>query len=509
MALTSIMPPPGVSRGATADTRPGRWFDMNLMRFRGGQLQPIGGSAAIDGAVGDGTPPRDVITWHTNLHGRWAAFGTDNKLYAFSFDTHAKYDITPAGVGSLEEPGALVGYGLADYGEDTYGTARRTEDIGPTDPSGLMGDWWSLALFGEDLMFVPSQEGSLYRWSPNTPTTAPVKNATAPESNRGVMVTDERHVVLIGAGGNMRAVAWCSQENDTDWTPTVSNTAGSLMLETEGRPLRAQRAMSANLIFTDNDVHLMTYRGPPYVYGINRVGENCGLISPRSVSIAGQKVIWMGVQGFFEFSGTVQPLACDVHDWMFSLLNRQMVGRVFGFGNPTFREHWYCWPSEDATECNRYVAVNYAEAGTPWIIGRLARTAADTTGAMIRPILGTPEGTLHMHEFGWTSDGESRVGQIYAETGTLVLGAGDTRFHVTQIETDFAGPPQIAGYRFFCRERSQAAETNVGPYPIITTNGLTDARFSSRRARMRIEALQDGPWALGVTKLDMKKGGLR
>ena len=81
--------------------------------------------------------PRDLITWHDNNHVRWAAFGTDSKLYAYRFDLQTLYDITPAGVGPLDPPGALVGYGLADYGESTYGTAR---DPGGYRPAGHQCD---------------------------------------------------------------------------------------------------------------------------------------------------------------------------------------------------------------------------------------------------------------------------------------------------------------------------------------------------------------------------------
>ena len=74
---------------------------------------------------------------------RWAAFGTDSKLYAYRFDTDVLYDITPAGVGPLDPPGALNGYGLGDYGEDAYGTARDPEDIGRAGHRRHDGGRWS------------------------------------------------------------------------------------------------------------------------------------------------------------------------------------------------------------------------------------------------------------------------------------------------------------------------------------------------------------------------------
>jgi len=46
-------------------------------------------------------------------------------------------------------------------------------------------------------------------------------------------------------------------------------------------------------------------------------------------------------------------------------------------------------------------------------------------------------------------------------------------------------------------------------FPITNDSGLTDVRFSARSLRMRIEALSDGPFALGKTRLIVRPGGTR
>jgi hypothetical protein len=504
-----IFPRPGILRGATADASAGRWFDMNLMRWRGGQAQPVGGSAALTG-VDLGSPGRDVLTWHDNDGQRWGAFGTDTALYALDFGLGVLHDITPAGVGPLEPPGAAVGFGLGLYGSDAYGTSRDPADIGIGDTSAILGDMWSLDLFGQDLMVLPTQSGTLCRWSPTTPTTpaAPVLNA--PPASAAVVVTDERHVVLLGANGNARQVAWSDQEDPTVWTAAVDNLAGDKMLETEGRPLNAMRVASGVLIWTDNDVHLMRYVGPPYAYGITKFGSNCGPISRRAISQAGGLTTWMAQQSFWQYDGTLSPLASDVGDWMFSLLNRDMIGRVFAAPNPAFTEHWWYWPSEDANECNRYVAFNYADTSRPWIIGQQQRTAADVRGAMVRPVLCDTAGQVLFHEYGWTDSGAPRAHLIYLETGAFTLTeAGEQRFHVKQIAQDFTGPADRVGYRFFTSEEPNGPEYDTGVYPITNDTGLTDARFSARSTRMRIEALTDGPFAIGKTRLVVRPGGYR
>jgi hypothetical protein len=187
---------------------------------------------------------------------------------------------------------------------------------------------------------------------------------------------------------------------------------------------------------------------------------------------------------------------------------------VFGSPNPAFSEFWWDWPDEGASECNRYLAFNYADPGKPWTIGMRTRTAADPSGAIDFPVLGgaLPDGTgsLFLHEYGWTDNGLPRTGTVYAESGAIVAGEGDKRFHVKQLVFDVAAPAGTVGYTFFVREQpgDDAGEFESGPYTEVH-GGLMDVRFSGRTVRMRMEALIDGPFAVGRPRLDIRPGGRR
>ena len=518
-------PPPGIARNGTPEATPGRWWDANNIRWRGGVLQPVGGNVVIPGTQVDG-PPRDVLTWHDNNYVRWAAIGTDNKLWVYRFDTQTLTDITPDGVGPLAPPGAQLGYGLGDYGTDTYGTARDPADISPADISAALGDKWSMDTWGEDLLFVPTQDGHLYHWSPATPATAPDIVANAPIRNRGVIVTDQRQAVLLGAGGDPRDIAWSDQEDYTVWTPDITNLAGDKRLVTQAFAMTAVKVSGGILIFTTNDAHMMTYVGPPYAYGITQIAAGCGPLSLRAPIAIGSFVAWPSINTFWAYNGYVQPLGCDVQDWFYSMINRTNAGRVFGSPNPAFAELWWDWPDSSSIECNRYIAVNYVFPTLPyaqgqqrsWIIGMRDRTAADPTGTMDNPTLGglDPDGThgdLFLHEFGWTDGGMPRAanGEIYAESGNIVLGEGDQRLNVKQVVYDAADSgTEMFGYRFFAREQpyDAASEFDTGLYTVVH-NGLMDVRLSGRSIRMRLEATQDGPFAVGKPRLEVKPGGRR
>lgn len=300
------------------------------------------------------------------------------------------------------------------------------------------------------------------------------------------------------------------------WIADVDNLAGDKQLSTQSYVMTAIKVSDGILIFTGNDVHKMAYVGAPYAYGIVRIATGCGPISPRAVIGVGNVVAWPGVQNFWSYQGTVQPMPCDVQDWFYSLVNRSMVGRIFGAPNPSFAELWWDWPDEGSTECNRYLIWNYADVGRPWSIGVRERTAADPVGTMDYPVLGgldaAGDAYLFLHEYGWSDDGAPRasVGLVYAESGNIVLGEGDRRYNVTQLVLDTDPSEAPIGFRFFTREQpgDVASEHDTGLYTEVH-DGLMDLRFSGRSIRMRMEALADASFAVGKTRLDIKPAGSR
>ena len=89
--------------------------------------------------------------------------------------------------------------------------------------------------------------------------------SNAPTNNQSIVVTEERFLLALGAGGNSRKVQWCDRENNTVWTPSATNEAGDLTLQTAGKIMAGVRAQGQTLILTSTDAHSATYLGPPYV----------------------------------------------------------------------------------------------------------------------------------------------------------------------------------------------------------------------------------------------------
>lgn len=504
--LIPLKPPPGAWRNGTRYEAKGRWFDVNLVRWLNGRLRPIGGWQKFVSSP-TATPVRGGIAWRANNQSRWLALGSADKLYAH--DGGQLVDITPTGF-SADRVDSLfgLGWGAGDYGKAAYGTARTSSGII------LEAATWSFDTFGELLLGVSSGDGKLYEWDPaDFNVTPPGQVATvvsnAPTNNAAVLVTEERHVVCLGAGGNPRKVQWSDQENRTVWTPSATNTAGDLDVVTPGRLVRGVRFRNESLLFTDADLHLMRYVGPPFVYGIEQVGDANGLVGPNAVITLDDRVIWMGENSFWTYDGVVRQVPCEISEYVFRDINVMQGAKVYAGHNGEFGEVWWFYPSANSVENNRYVIWNYRENW--WSYGQLARTTWVDKDVWPYAVAAAPDGNLYQHEQGWTDNGVTRVGQVYAESGALQLGNGERFMEVRQLIPD--GCPNVpsctqASFKLRRTPMDDVFRT-AGPYTFDTDEGYTHARFAGRQVEMRIEATRDEPFNFGEMRADVRPGSGR
>jgi hypothetical protein len=413
------------------------------------------------------------------------------------------YDVTPAGLqyGNLDSIYGL-GWGAALYGQQAFGNARTS--------SGLLFDatTWSLDSFGQYLIACSSSDGKLYVWR-GTSDAAALPMANAPINNKYVFVTDERIVVALGAGGDPRNVAWCAQGDYTTWAPAATNTAGAIQVNSTGALMAGQRfAQGTYLLFTDIDVHVMSYIGQPFIYSLNRLGDKCGLIGPQAKAFVNGAIVWMGTSNFHVYNGAHAVMPCEVQERVFADINVLQGAKVCAGVNSQFGEVWFFYPSALSSENDRYVVWNYKD--NSWYCGKLARSAWADRGAWQYAVAAGIDGHLYQHEQGWTDSGATRVGSVYAESGPFMVGNGDNVMDVKSIllDTDDGGAANV-GVSFLMRRNPQTPDVKIGPFSNPKPNGEIDARFGAKQLKVRVELINDGPFDFGTLRLDAKKGAGR
>jgi len=492
MSLIPLQLPPGVHRNGTDFESSNRWRDVSLVRWHDGSMRPVGGWTTRKTSA-FASAPRAMIAWEDNTGGTNLVAGTYNKLYYVNV-SHAVSDITPTGLTAGDLSASLnIGYGGGFYSNDNYGVA--------TTSSGVYGEatTWALDTWGEYLLACSSKDGKIYEWTLNT-STLPTALTNAPVSNSSMLVTEERFVFALGAGGNPRKVAWCDRENNTSWTAAVTNEAGDFELQTQGQIMCGIRMRGRTLILTDQDAHIASYSGPPFVYGFERVGTACGIASRKAIVAVDEGAFWMGHKGFYTFNGSVATeIKCDVLDYVFDDLNRNQISKAYAVHNSQHGEVWFFYPSGSSTENDRYVSLDYKEGH--WSTGTIDRTAAIDRGVFSNPIWGDASGNIYNHETGYTHGAV----KPYAESGPISLGNGDTVMRVNNLipDEDTQGEVKVT---FKTRFYPNDAEKTHGPY---TLSNPTDVRFTGRQLRMKVEGVGNTNWRSGIMRIEARPGGKR
>lgn len=490
MPLVPLQLPPGVYRNGTDLQAAGRWRDASLVRWADGTMRPVAGwEARFD--LND-TVPRGMHTWRDLSGSRHIAAGVYDKLYAVA-QAGTVTDITPAGLTAGSEIAAQnLGFGGGLYGVGAYGTPRT--DSG----SYIDATTWSLDNWGEELVACSNADGDLYSWDLDIGNDA-VVIPNAPTGNFGLIVTEERFLFALAAGGNPRKVQWSDREDRELWTAAATNEAGDIELQTSGQIMQAIRARGQTLILTDMDAHTATYQGPPFIYGFERVGSACGTISRKAAAAVDQGVFWMGNGSFFVYSGgQVQEVPSDVVDYVFTNLNGSYRSHIWAVANAQNSEVWWFYPSSGMTECDSYVSFNYLERH--WSIGSMSRTTGVDRGVFTTPIWLDATGQAYNHETGVSYGGAD----VYAESGPIALGAGDTVAVCTMLIPDEKTQGDVTA-TFKTRFHPNDTERDYGPY---TMANPTSVRFTGREVRMRVDGTATD-WRVGIPRLDMKSGGLR
>lgn len=483
--------PPGVARNGTEYQAQGRWWDTNFVRWYEGKMRPIGGWLQAVETTVTGIA-RGIFAWRDNSNNRWASIGTEQKLHIWNGGT--LYDVTPAGYTTGRTDAIFsYGYGAGTYGSSTYGTAR-------TSGTAIDATTWSFDAWGEDLIACASHEETIYEWTGDV-STAAAAVSNAPTA-RAVLVTNERILLALGAAGDPRKIQWSDQEDNTDWTPTATNYAGSLPpIASEGLILTGLRLRDEYLILTTADAHAMEFIGQPLVYGIKKRGGACGLIGPKAAVAFDGRAAWMGERAFFIYQGYVEPIQCDVADYVFNDINRVQASKIHTRHSAQYGEIWWFYCSEASEEVDRYVLWNYREGH--WSIGELDRTTFSDEGVFRYPLAVDSSGNVYEHENGWTANGASR--SVYAQSGPVELGNGDRLMEVTQVLPDADLPTEVT-LTLKGRYTPEGSETTHGPY---TLAAYTDVRLQARQLAFRVDEAEADDWRIGRFRLDVAPGSRR
>lgn len=631
MPLQTLDFQPGIDKEATDYSAKGGWVDGNLVRFRKGRVEKVGGwvklganaflgicralhswielggtrylglgttfkyyieeggayndvtpirsttaagdvtFAAVDGSstitvtdAGHGAVNNDFVTFSgaASLGGNITG-AVLNQEYQISLVTSANaYEITAkdtsgatvtADASDVGNGGASVvgqyqinvgldiylastGWSVGTWGDGAWGSQTATSNINQL-------RIWTHDNFGENLIINP-RGGGIYRWldsggfGTRAANLSTVSGANLVPTVGLQVITSEvdRHLIVLGAdpiSGSSRTgvldpmlVAFSDAENELDFEPLSTNSAGSLRISSGSFIVGATKSRQEILIWTDTSLYSMAFIGPPLTFAVNLVNEGAGLIGPKAMITAPSGVFFASKTGFYVYNGAVQKLPCTVQEYVFSDLDLTQAFKCHMGLNSEYGEIWFFYPSiEDGTqEISRYVIYNYEE--NHWSIGSLVRYAWLDAGIEDAPIAAATDSSqqfLFEHETGYDNLSEGMAG-VFIESADIDIGSGENFSFVKKVipDVNFIFAPSVsnnAAVNFVLKRRNYPGDSLVtdSTSQIEQTTQFKNLRSRARQIVLRFESDDDltgsdavgYKWRIGSTRVDVQPSGRR
>ena len=407
---------------------------------------------------------------------------------------------------------------------------------------------WSQSNFGQDLLFSPRQ-GALYYWSPGT-TSNPaittratlVSGTDVPSIMNDMLVSDSSRIVIAFGcddygtyGANPQdpmLIRWSAQESYTNWTPAITNQAGSYRLSHGSKIVGALQTRQEILVWTDAALYSMQYLGPPYVWSFTLLADNISIVSQNGTATAAGVVYWMGTDKFYVYSGRVETLPCAVRTYVYDDINRSQFSQIFASTNEGYSEIWWFYCSANSNTIDRYVVFNYLDR--VWYYGTMARTAWIDSPLRDYPMAATLGNQLVYHENG-NDDGTTNPPSpinAYVQSSDFDIGDGHNYGFVWRMVPDitFDGSttpsPLFPQVTMSMRPRQNPGSAyGTAPSPTVITpqsyatqntynvqefTEIVYTRVRGRQMAFKVESNTLGTqWQLGVPRLDVRPDGRR
>lgn len=319
-------------------------------------------------------------------------------------------------------------------------------DITPV--AGVGSGYWQLDKWGQNLVGCPSGS-TIYQWVPPVALgniAQPLTNA--PSVVNGLIVAaPQQQIIAWGAySASLGAqdpllVAWCDVANNTVWTATATNQAGTFRIPTGSKIVQVLWPGISGFLWTDIDFYNISYVNFPLIYGFNKIAGNCGLIGSRAADVLGTRMAWMSQNDFFQYQGgQVAAIECTVRDFVFNNLDRNFPENIHCDTNTYFGEFLWRFPMIGSNGvCNGWVkwSPNERVDHEIWDYGQgFPKISAWADQSVIGAPIGTDYNGL-VQQFETAVDFDGQVLDSSFLTGWFQLAKGQEFIFVERILPDF------------------------------------------------------------------------
>ena len=422
---------------------------------------------------------------------------------------------------------AGLGYGAAKYQATVCASQTRAwNQPASAGSSGIVFNvtQWSLDNWGEDV--VANRKGSNIFYFDSDASTTPTRATsvtTSPIQTNSIIVSpNDRHLVCLGTNEyavdatvsgtfNPMLVRWSDQDDRSNWVPSVSSTAGEVVLTDGTEIVGAVRSKTAINIWTDNSLWLMEFAGPPFTFRFTQAGTNCGMVGQHAGIDFGGITYWMGYDNFHRFTGQVEDVPCTVRRFIFDDINREYYTKVFAGLNSEFNEIIWLYPSGTGTECDKYVIYNPVD--DYWIYGEMIFTTfadKEVFGNTITTGVTVAGNNIYNNEPIDVFTGNGETITSFVESGDFDIDDGNAIMFMNRIIPDYDLSGGKIKMKFTTKQYPESTESITKEFDITNTTDKVNFRSRGRQAKVRVSCdSNNASWRWGSIRLGIQGDGAR
>ena len=383
---------------------------------------------------------------------------------------------------------------------------------------------WSLDNWGEDV--VANRKGSNIFYFDSDASVLPTRATsvtTSPIQTNSIIVSpNDRHLVALGTNEyaadatvsgtfNPMLVRWSDQDNRTNWVPSISSTAGEVVLTDGTEIIGAVRSKTAINIWTDNSLWLMEFAGPPFTFRFTQAGTNCGMVGQHGGVDFGGVTYWMGYDNFHRFTGQVEDVSCTVRRYIFDDINRDYYDKVFAGINSEFNEIIWLYPSGTKTECDKYVIYNPID--DYWIYGEMIFTTfadKEVFGNTLTTGVTVAGNNIYNNEPIDVFTGSGETITSFVESGDFDIEDGNAIMFMNRIIPDYDLSGGKIKMKFTTKQYPESTESITKEFDITNTTEKVNFRSRGRQAKVRVSCdSNNASWRWGSIRLGIQGDGGR
>ena len=383
---------------------------------------------------------------------------------------------------------------------------------------------WSLDNWGEDV--VANRKGSNIFYFDSDASVLPTRATsvtTSPIQTNSIIVSpNDRHLVALGTNEyaadatvsgtfNPMLVRWSDQDDRTNWVPSISSTAGEVVLTDGTEIIGAVRSKTAINIWTDNSLWLMEFAGPPFTFRFTQQGTNCGMVGQHGGVDFGGVTYWMGYDNFHRFTGQVEDVSCTVRRYIFDDINRDYYDKVFAGINSEFNEIIWLYPSGTKTECDKYVIYNPID--DYWIYGEMIFTTfadKEVFGNTLTTGVTVAGNNIYNNEPIDVFTGSGETITSFVESGDFDIDDGNAIMFMNRIIPDYDLSGGKIKMKFTTKQYPESTETITKEFDITNTTEKVNFRSRGRQAKVRVSCdSNNASWRWGSIRLGIQGDGGR